>query len=139
LTRKTQLGYVNQINSYCSLHDFSNQSCYKLFHGLLCLAFTAESVLVYFHHLLCLNGLSSYVMFVYFVLILFLFISYYSDRLCCLVVRVGYRSRDPGSIPGATRFFLQVVDLERSPLSLMSTTEELLERNRDYGHRDPPR
>jgi hypothetical protein len=27
------------------------------------------------------------------------------DRLCGLVVRVpGYRSRDPGSIPGATRF-----------------------------------
>jgi hypothetical protein len=26
------------------------------------------------------------------------------DRLCGLVVRVpGYRSRDPGSIPGATR------------------------------------
>jgi hypothetical protein len=28
-----------------------------------------------------------------------------SDRLCGLVVRVpGYRSRGPGSIPGATRF-----------------------------------
>jgi hypothetical protein len=28
------------------------------------------------------------------------------DRLCELVVRIpGYRSRDPGSIPGATRFF----------------------------------
>jgi hypothetical protein len=27
------------------------------------------------------------------------------DRLCGLVIRVaGYRSRDPGSIPGATRF-----------------------------------
>jgi hypothetical protein len=27
------------------------------------------------------------------------------DRLCCLVVRVpGYRSRDQGSIPGATTF-----------------------------------
>jgi hypothetical protein len=31
-----------------------------------------------------------------------------SDRLCGLVVRVpGYRSRGPGSIPGATRFFLR--------------------------------
>jgi hypothetical protein len=30
------------------------------------------------------------------------------DRLCGLVVRVpGYRSRNPGSIPGATRFFLR--------------------------------
>jgi hypothetical protein len=28
-----------------------------------------------------------------------------SDRLCGLVIRVpGYRSRGPGSIPGATRF-----------------------------------
>jgi hypothetical protein len=27
------------------------------------------------------------------------------DRLCGLVVRVpGYKSRDPGSIPGTTRF-----------------------------------
>jgi hypothetical protein len=30
----------------------------------------------------------------------------YLYRLCGLVVRVpGYRSRGPGSIPGATRFF----------------------------------
>jgi hypothetical protein len=30
---------------------------------------------------------------------------YIQDRLCGLVVRVpGYRSRGPGSIPGATRF-----------------------------------
>jgi hypothetical protein len=28
------------------------------------------------------------------------------DRLCGLVVRIpGYRSRGPGSIPGATKFF----------------------------------
>jgi hypothetical protein len=51
------------------------------------------------------------------------------DRLCGLVVRVpGYRSRGPGSIPGATRFFWEVVGLERGPLSLVSTTEELLDR-----------
>jgi hypothetical protein len=31
-----------------------------------------------------------------------------NDRLCGLVVRVsGYRFRGPGSIPGATRFFLR--------------------------------
>jgi hypothetical protein len=32
-------------------------------------------------------------------------ISVITDHLCGLVVRVpGYRSKDPGSIPGATRF-----------------------------------
>jgi predicted methyltransferase len=35
-----------------------------------------------------------------------------------------------GSIPGANRFFWQVVDLERGPLSLVSTIEELLERKK---------
>jgi hypothetical protein len=50
------------------------------------------------------------------------------DRLCGLVVRVlGYRSGGPGSIPGTTRK-KTVVDLERGPLSLLSTTEELLDR-----------
>jgi hypothetical protein len=45
----------------------------------------------------------------------------------CLVVSVlGYRSGGPGSIPGTTR--QKVVDLERGPLSLVSTTEELLDR-----------
>jgi hypothetical protein len=44
-----------------------------------------------------------------------------------LVVGVlGYRSGGPGSIPGTTR--KKVVGLERGPLSLMSTTEELLDR-----------
>jgi hypothetical protein len=46
---------------------------------------------------------------------------------------------------GATRFFWEVVGLERGPLSLVSTTEELLERKssgsgleyRKYGRRDP--
>jgi hypothetical protein len=69
-----------------------------------------------------------------------------SDRLCGLVVRVlGYRSRGPCSIPGTTR--KKVVGLERGPLSLVSTTEELLGRksssscleNRDYGRKDPSR
>jgi hypothetical protein len=73
-----------------------------------------------------------------------------SDRLCGLVVTVlGYRSGGPGSIPGTTRFSGKetVVGLERGPLSLVSTTEELLGRknsgscqeNREYGRRDPSR
>jgi hypothetical protein len=49
-------------------------------------------------------------------------------RLCGLVVRVlGYRSGGPGSIPGTTRK-KKVVDLERGPPGLVSTTEELLDR-----------
>jgi hypothetical protein len=49
------------------------------------------------------------------------------DRLCGLAVRVhGYRSRGPGSIPGTTK--TKVVGLERGPLGLVSTTEELLGR-----------
>jgi hypothetical protein len=49
------------------------------------------------------------------------------DRLCGLVVRVlGCRTGGPGSIPGTTK--KKVVGLERGPLSLASTTEELLDR-----------
>jgi hypothetical protein len=49
------------------------------------------------------------------------------DRLCGLVVRVfGYRSGGPGSVPGTTR--KKIVGLERGPLSLVSATEELLDR-----------
>jgi hypothetical protein len=49
------------------------------------------------------------------------------DRLCGLVVRIlCYRSGGPGLIPGTTR--TKVVGLERGPLSLVSTTEELLDR-----------
>jgi hypothetical protein len=52
---------------------------------------------------------------------------YIYDSLCGLVVRVlGYRSGGPGSIPGTTK--KEVVCLERDPLSLVSTTEELLDR-----------
>jgi hypothetical protein len=48
-----------------------------------------------------------------------------SDRLCGLVVRVlGYKSGGPDSIPGTTR----KKSLERGTLSLVSTTEELLDR-----------
>jgi hypothetical protein len=53
---------------------------------------------------------------------------YEIDRLCGLVVRIlGYRSGGPGSIPGTTRE-KKVVGLERGPLILVSTTEELLDR-----------
>jgi hypothetical protein len=48
-------------------------------------------------------------------------------HLCGLVDRVlGYRSGGPGSIPCTTKE--KVVRLERGPLSLVSTTEELLDR-----------
>jgi hypothetical protein len=51
----------------------------------------------------------------------------FQGRLCGLVVRVlGYRSRGPGSIPSTTK--KKVMVLERGPLSLVSTTEELLQR-----------
>jgi hypothetical protein len=44
-----------------------------------------------------------------------------TDRLCGLVVRViGYRSGGPGSIPGTNK--------KSSPLSLVSISEELLDR-----------
>jgi hypothetical protein len=49
------------------------------------------------------------------------------DRICGLVIGVpGYRSGDPGPIPGTTR--KKVVGLERGALSLVSITEELLDR-----------
>jgi hypothetical protein len=45
------------------------------------------------------------------------------------VVRVlGYRSRGPDWIPGTAKKNKKVVGLERGPLSLVSTTEELLDR-----------
>jgi hypothetical protein len=59
--------------------------------------------------------------------VFFTYIQTVYDRLCGLMVRVlGYRSGGPGSIPGTTRKI--VVGLERGPLSLVSTTEELLDR-----------
>jgi hypothetical protein len=41
-----------------------------------------------------------------------------------VVIVSGYRSRGPGSIPGELQDFLEVVCLERGPLSLVSTIEE---------------
>jgi hypothetical protein len=51
------------------------------------------------------------------------------DRLCGLVVRVlEYRCRGPGFDSRALQKKKKVVGLERGPLNLVSTTEELLER-----------
>jgi hypothetical protein len=54
---------------------------------------------------------------------------HFVDGLCGLVFRVlGYRSGGPGSIAGTTRKTKKVVGLEQGALSLVSTTEELLDR-----------
>jgi hypothetical protein len=78
-----------------------------------------------------------------------MFLLCFSDsqhRLCGLVVRVpGYRSRGPGFDSRTLQG--KVVGLERGPLSLVSTTEELLGRDssgsglesREYGCRDSSR
>jgi hypothetical protein len=68
---------------------------------------------------------------------------------CGFVVRVpGYRSiHKSGFEPRPYQIFLEAVGLERDPLSLVSTTEELLERKssgsgleiREYGRRSPSR
>jgi hypothetical protein len=64
------------------------------------------------------------------------------------VVRVpGYRSRGPGFDSRCNQIFWEVMGLERAPLSLVSTNEELLGRNssgsglenREYGRVDPLR
>jgi len=53
---------------------------------------------------------------------------YSSVLLCGLVVRVsGYRYRGPGFDPRRYQIFLVVVGLERDPLSLVRSIEELLE------------
>jgi hypothetical protein len=50
------------------------------------------------------------------------------DRLCGLVVRVsGYRSRGPGFDSRPYQIFWEVGGLERGPLSLVRTIEELIE------------
>ena len=50
------------------------------------------------------------------------------DRLCGLVVRVsGYRYRGPGFDSRRYQIFWVVVGLERGPLSLVTSIEELLE------------
>jgi hypothetical protein len=50
------------------------------------------------------------------------------DHLCGLVFRVsGYKSRGPGYDSQPYQIFWEVGGLEQGPLSLMRTTEELLE------------
>jgi hypothetical protein len=74
--------------------------------------------------------------------------SLWDDRLCVLVIRVpGYRSRGPGSGFDSQPYHIywEVVGLERGPLSVVNTIEQLLCRknsgfgleNRDFGLRDP--
>jgi hypothetical protein len=67
------------------------------------------------------------------------------DRRCGLVVRVpGYRARCSGFNFQRHHILWEGVDLEQGPLSLVSTSEELLGRNnsgsslenREYGHGD---
>jgi hypothetical protein len=71
---------------------------------------------------------------------------YVIDRLCGLVVRVpGYKSNGLGFDSRHYQIFWVVVGLERDPLSLLSTIEELLERKssdsgleiREYDRREP--
>ena len=55
-------------------------------------------------------------------------VDYEKDRLCGLVVRVsGYRYRGPGFDSRRYQIFWVVVGLERGPLSLVMSIEELLE------------
>jgi hypothetical protein len=52
------------------------------------------------------------------------------DRLCGLVVRVSdYRSRGPGFDSRRFQIFWEAAGLERGPLSLVRTIEEILGRN----------
>jgi hypothetical protein len=63
-----------------------------------------------------------------------------SDRLCGLVVRVpSYRIRGPGFDSRRYQIFCEVVGLERGPLSLVSTIEELLGRNSSSSSLEKPR
>jgi hypothetical protein len=73
-------------------------------------------------------------------------LSCFCSLLRALVVRVpGYRFRCPGFDSRHNRIFWEVVGLERGPLSLVNTTEELFGsksrgsglENREYGRRNP--
>ena len=59
---------------------------------------------------------------------IFILIRFLIDRLCGLVVRVsGYRYRGLGFDSRRYQIFWVVVGLERGPLSLVMSIEELLE------------
>jgi hypothetical protein len=54
--------------------------------------------------------------------------AYMYDHLCGLVVKApGYTSRSPGFDSRHYQIFWEVVGLERGPLGLLSTIEELME------------
>jgi hypothetical protein len=56
------------------------------------------------------------------------------DRLCGLVDRVpNYRSIGPGYDSRHYQIFREVVGLERGPLSLVRTIEELFQGNSGFG------
>jgi hypothetical protein len=54
--------------------------------------------------------------------------SYHSQNRYIVVRVPGYGFRGPGFISWRYQIFLEVVGLERGPLSLVRITEELLER-----------
>jgi hypothetical protein len=62
------------------------------------------------------------------------------DRLCGLVDKVpGYRFRVDGFDSRRYQILLEVVGLERGPLSFVSTTEELLGRKSSGSCLEKPR
>jgi hypothetical protein len=74
-------------------------------------------------------------------------VAYFTDRLCGLVVRVPWlHIQGPGFLSRLYQVFWEVVVLELGPLSLVSTSKELLGRKisdsglevRDYDCGDPP-
>jgi hypothetical protein len=80
--------------------------------------------------------------------VMWLWLWLWLDRPCRLVVRVpGYKSRERGFDSSLYQIFWAAEGLERGPLSLVSTIEELLGRNssgfgpenREYYRRDPSR
>jgi hypothetical protein len=75
------------------------------------------------------DGQSKEIYFLYF------FFVYLFDHLYALVVRVpGYRSRGPEFDSRRYQIFREMVGLGLGPLSLVSTTEELLGRKiSDFG------
>jgi hypothetical protein len=84
----------------------------------------------------------SFRIYKHFKIILFNYL--FIDHLCGLVIGVpGYRSRVPGFDSLRYHIFWEVVGMERGPLKLMNTIEELLERKSsgsglkkwDYSHR----
>ena len=84
---------------------------------------TLENVLVYFVYINICNNFKGYLY-----LYLLFAIAIIMDRLCSLVVRVsGYRYRGLGFDSRRYQIFWEVVGMERGPLNLVRSIEELLE------------